>query len=56
MVCMNERQREEGVGGGWVVVGGEEREQVLTRTDQEYSTDLEDESGGRRGLLTDKLH
>lgn len=35
-------------------MGGEEREQVFTRTDQEYSTYIEDESEGR-GLLADKL-
>lgn len=39
---------------GWVVVGGEETDQLFTRADQEHNVFLEDESG-ERGLLTDKL-
>lgn len=51
-----ERKRERERGGrgkgvGWL---GEEREQVFTQADQEYSAYMEDESGGK-GLLADKL-
>ncbi len=55
---MNERQREKRKGGGKRVGGSGrrgERASAYSKTDQEYSTDLEDESGGRRGLLADKL-
>lgn len=51
MVCVNEREREEGGGEGG---GGRRGEGAFTRTDQEYITYIEDESGGR-GLLADKL-
>lgn len=43
-----------GKGEGGNILGGEAREQLFTRADQDYEAFLEDETGGR-GLLTDKL-
>lgn len=53
-VCEWEDRTGRGQGGGWEILGGEAREQLFTRADQDYRAFLEDETGGR-GLLTDKL-